>query len=81
MDELSRTILSPNHAVAHREEQICQRITDVSVCNFINPVAGTIIIVLVGYYSIKHHRNRTIKDELEIEKLRERGHKKRGDSF
>jgi hypothetical protein len=53
--------------------------TILSLCHFINPVVGTIVIVLVGYYSIKHHRNQTIKDDLEIEKLKERNIKKRGD--
>jgi hypothetical protein len=46
--------------------------TILSVCNFINPVMGTVVIVLVGYYSIKHHRNRTIKDELEIERMKKK---------
>jgi hypothetical protein len=36
---------------------------------------GTIVIVAVGYYSIKHHRNKTIKDDLEIEEMRKHGHK------
>ena len=46
--------------------------TVLSICQIINPIVGTIVIVGVGYYTIKHHHNKDIKDELEIERMKKK---------